>query len=159
MKKILCRLIISLIIIYVAVCGVIYVYPLPFFYNPSSLVSNVNNAHEYGYFADEVKYSSSDGTPLFAWYTKPLGNKKIIVFMHGNSHNEEEIYHKLREFAHEGFGTFIPEYRGFGGLEGKINQQNLEADAIAAVNYLHSIGYKNSDIYKYGYLKNKKECL
>ena len=44
----------------------------------------------------------------------------------------------------------MPEYRGFGGIKGKITQTNLEADALAAVRYLHSLGYKNSDIYIYG---------
>ena len=44
----------------------------------------------------------------------------------------------------------MPEYRGFGGLDGRINQQNLEDDAVAAVEHLHKLGYQNRDIIIYG---------
>lgn len=150
MKKILSKVLLFLVVLYLVVCCVIYLYPLPFFYNPTSRVSNIEHAREYDYPAQEIKYNSADGTPLFAWFTPPQKGKKIIVFMHGNSHNIEEFYHKMKTFVYEGYGTMIPEYRGFGGVKGKINQKNLEMDAIAAVKYLNSRGYKNSDIYVYG---------
>lgn len=60
--------------------------------------------------------------------------------MHGNSYNIEEFYYKLKTFANAGYGTFLPEYRGYGDVAGEITQENLEADAIAAVEYLHSQG-------------------
>jgi len=150
MKKILSKVLLFLVVLYLVVCCVIYLYPLPFFYNPTSRVSNIEHAREYDYPAQEVKYNSADGTPLFAWFTPPQKGKKIIVFMHGNSHNIEEFYHKMKTFAYDGYGTMLPEYRGFGGVKGKINQQNLENDAIAAIRYLNNLGYKNSDIYVYG---------
>lgn len=150
MKQIISRFLCAIAVIYLIICALIYFYPLPFFYNPSSRVSNIEHAHQYDYPAQEVKYTSADGTPLFAWYTPAQQGKKMIIFMHGNSHNVEEFYYKLKAFAYDGYGTFIPEYRGFGGVSGKINQKNLEDDAIAAVKYLNKQGYKNSDIYVYG---------
>lgn len=138
-------------IIYTLVCLLVFVYPQPFFYNPTLVKSDITHAHKYGYKAREVIYNSIDGTRLLAWYTAPHGGqKKIIVFMHGNSYNIEEFYYKLKTFANAGYGTFLPEYRGFGDVKGKISQANLEADAIAAVQYLYSQGYKNKDIYIYG---------
>lgn len=137
--------------IYGIFCILVFVYPKPFFYNPTTVRSDINHAHKYGYKAREVTYNSKDGTPLLAWYTEPHnGQKKIIVFMHGNSYNIEEFYYKLKTFANAGYGTFLPEYRGYGDVAGEITQENLEADAIAAVEYLHSQGYKNKDIYVYG---------
>lgn len=150
MKKTLIRTLVTLVIVYVFVCLLVWLCPRLFFYNPASRPSDINNAREYDYPAQEVKYTSADGTPLFAWYTAPQNGKKMVVFMHGNSHNIEEFYHKLKSFAYEGFGTFIPEYRGFGGLKGNISQKNLEADAQAAVRQLNRMGYKNEDIYVYG---------
>lgn len=137
--------------LYVLVSVLIFVYPQPFFYNPTNVKSDINHAHKYGYKAREVIYNSKDGTQLLAWYTAPhSGQRKIIVFMHGNSYNIEEFYYKLKIFANAGYGTLLPEYRGFGNIEGKISQENLENDAIAAIQYLHSQGYKNKDIYIYG---------
>ena len=121
-----------------------------FFYEPSHTKANLENAHEYDYLAQEVNYASADGTKLYGWYTPPTSKKSIIVFMHGNSYNIESFYHKLKSFAFDGYGTFLVEYRGFGGLDGKINQSNLEQDAIAAINFLNKLGYKNSEIYLYG---------
>ena len=136
--------------IYILICLSVIVYPQAFFYHPSSDKPDIRHAHEYDYPAREVEYVSADGTSLKAWFTSPHSGKKIIVFMHGNSHNIEEFYYKLKSFAYDGYGTFIPEYRGFGGLKGKINQKNLEADAIAAIKFLNKHGYQNSNIYLYG---------
>ncbi|MFI3240999.1 MAG: alpha/beta hydrolase [Alphaproteobacteria bacterium] len=147
MKKILC----FLIAVYLGVCALVRFYPLPFFYNPSDVSSNVENAKANGYNPEVVNYQSSDLTDLFAWYTKPQkDNHKAIIFMHGNSYNVEEFYYKLKTFADEGYATFIPEYRGFGGLRGEVSQTNLANDAIAAVEKLNSMGYKNNEIYVYG---------
>ena len=95
--------------IYGIFCVLVFVYPKPFFYNPTTVRSDINHAHKYGYKAREVTYNSKDGTPLLAWYTEPHnGQKKIVVFMHGNSYNIEEFYYKLKTFANAGYGTFLP---------------------------------------------------
>lgn len=147
MKKIIALL----VVIYGVVCAGVYYYPLPFFYNPSDKPSSLENAHANGYKAQKVEYKSEDGTELLAWYTKPAAkNKKIIVFMHGNSYNIETFYYKLKPFVEAGYATFLPEYRGFGGLKGKVSEANLSMDAIAAIQQLYKLGYKNSDIFVYG---------
>lgn len=151
MKKLLIWSAIVLTTAYVCLCGLIFFAPQHLFYAPSSEASDIEQAHLSGYAAEVVDYTSADGTSLFAWYTKPVdGNSKIVVFMHGNAYNIEGFYHKLQPFARKGYGTFIPEYRGFGGIEGQIKQKNLEEDAIAAVKYLYNLGYKNQDIIIYG---------
>lgn len=150
MKKILKITTIALASAYILFCLTILVFPQIFFYHPSLRPSELKNAHEYDYPAHEVKYVSADGTQLHAWYTAPTGKDKIIVFMHGNSYNIEEFYYKLKSFMLDGYGTFMPEYRGFGGLKGKINQKNLEADALAAIRFLNKHGYKNENIFLYG---------
>lgn len=140
-----------LFLAYGAFCALVYFHPQMFFYNPSSQPSDLSKAHAAGYMAKEVSYTSSDGTRLIGWYTPPSGNKKqVVVFMHGNSHNIGNFFPKLKPFADAGYGTFIPEYRGFGGIKGKITQVNLEADALAAMDYLKSLGYKNNQIIVYG---------
>lgn len=137
-------------ILYLLFCGIVFFKPQWFFYHPDMEPSKLEIAVKNGYPAEQVAYKSADGTPLYAWYTKPGVKKKIIVFMHGNSFNIEKFYHKLIPLMQAGYGTFLPEYRGFGNVPGVITQQNLGSDALAAVNYLHSQGYQNQDIIMYG---------
>lgn len=148
--KYLRRILLVLALLYVGLCLAVYDYPQLFFYNPTDIASNLEKAQADGYPAEQVEYTSADGTKLLAWYTKPTTQKKIIIFMHGNSYNVEKFAIKMVPLMEAGYGTFMPEYRGFGAVSGKITQANLEADAIAAVRYLYSLGYKNRDIIVYG---------
>lgn len=124
--------------------------PQHFFYHPKRTAADLKKAQADGYAAEEVQYASADGTRLYAWFTKPGHKNEIIVFFHGNAHNIEGFYYKLQPLIRAGYGVLLPEYRGFGGIEGKITEPALAADALAAVKYLHSIGYQNSQIILYG---------
>lgn len=150
LKRLLKILLSTALFAYIGFCATVYFCPQLFFYNPSNDVANIQNAHNIGYPAQEVEYQSKDGTELYAWFTKPKTNFPIVVFMHGNSYNIEKFTHKLIPFVREGYGTMLPEYRGFGGIKGTITQQGLEQDAAAAINWLYSQGYKNQDIILYG---------
>ena len=116
----------TLVMVYVLFCVAVYVYPEAFFYGPSSKKSDITKARQNGYPAEEVSFKSADGTELPAWYTKPGKQNKIVVFMHGNSYNVEKFYNKMIPFVKAGYGTFMPEYRGFGGIKGRITQANLD---------------------------------
>ncbi len=136
--------------VYAVLCGLIIFVPQMLFYAPSDIASDISEAKESGLTVEQKEYKSADGTKLLGWYVKPKEDKKVIVFMHGNAHNIEGFFHKLVPFARKGYGVFLPEYRGFGGLDGEINQKNLEADALAAVKELQKMGYNNEDIIIYG---------
>jgi len=150
-KKNIKSICINLIVTYAFFCWLIYFLPQWFLYSPDNNEVVVENAQANGYRATEVEYKSADGTPLFAWFTKPNDNKNIIVFMHGNASNIEGFYFKIVPFYNAGYGTFIPEFRGFSNIEGKITEKNMVADAIASIKYLHSKGYKNENIVLYGF--------
>ena len=129
---------IAMAVIYVVFCAAVYFRPQLFFYNPVHRNSNLEVARKNGYPAEQVEYAAADGTKLLAWYTKPHTGRPVIVFMHGNSYNVEKFYHKMIPLMEAGYGTFMPEYRGFGNVPGVITQQNLGTDALAAVKYLQS---------------------
>lgn len=138
------------VLAYVLFCALVYFFPQLFFYDPLHRPSRLEIAHANGYPAQKVEYSAADGTPLYAWYTPPLPGKPVIVFMHGNSFNIEKFYHKLVPLAEAGYGTLLPEYRGFGDVPGQITQAGLEQDAEAALSYLRNRGFSNRDIVIYG---------
>lgn len=135
---------------YISFCLAVYFYPQYFFYNPLNKRADLEQAIADGFLGKEVNYLSADNTKLYGWFVPPKDGKKIIVYFHGNSGNIEYFYHKLIPFISEGYGVFIGEYRGFGGIDGVINEANIAADAIAAIDYLHSLKYKNSSLIIYG---------
>ncbi|MDR1694572.1 MAG: alpha/beta hydrolase [Lactobacillaceae bacterium] len=146
-------IIIYLILIYIALMTLLYFFPQLFLYIPSNEVSNIEMARRNGYPAKLVEYKSEDGTDLYGWHTEPEGlhKGKIIVFMHGNALNIEAFFPKVSPFNRYGYATFMPEYRGFGGIKGKITDKNLVMDALAAVKEANKLGYKNEDIIVYGF--------
>lgn len=135
---------------YLLLCVAVAVFPEWFFYHPSQQISEIAKAHADELPFQEVEYQAADKTKLTAWFIPAEDSKKTIVFMHGNAQNVEAFYPKMKNFAEQGYGILMPEYRGFGGLKGKITQKNLEQDILAAVDYLTNLGYRQSDIYLYG---------
>ena len=135
---------------YVLFCLSVYVCPQWFFYHPTSSRADLSKAFSADFPAKEVEYTSADGTKLYGWFVKPAAGQKIVVFFHGNAYNIESFYHKLIPFVRSGYGVFIGEYRGFGGINGKLGQDNLAADAVAAVDYLSALGSQNTDLILYG---------
>ena len=149
--RLILRFVLGAAIGYLIFCGVVVFRQEWFFFHPSDERASLERAQKNGYKGKEVEYPASDGTMLYAWYSKPQNGKKIIVFMHGNSYNIEKFYKKMQPLQQAGYGTFIAEYRGFGGIKGRITEQNLVTDAKSAVNYLYQEGYKNRDIVIYGF--------
>ncbi|MBE6443553.1 MAG: hypothetical protein E7020_02670 [Alphaproteobacteria bacterium] len=150
LKKISIILTLILFSCWILFCLAVYHFPKYFFYNPSNEKSLIANAIANDFPAQEVKYKSQDGTILYGWYIAPKDKDKVIVFYHGNSFNIEAFYHKLTPFVEKGYGVFIGEYRGFGGIKGEISEKNLANDAVAAVDYLYTQGYSNDKLILYG---------
>lgn len=147
-KKFLYKIAGIFIVVYAVFCVTVYYKPQLFFYNPSRQKSVL--PEDASFPAEEVYYKAEDGTPLHAWYVKPRNGRPVIVFLHGNSYNIEKFYHKLLPLVKEGYGAFLPEYRGFGGIKGAITQSGLEMDTRAALQKLRRLGYSHKRIVLYG---------
>lgn len=146
------RIVVYIFLIYLLLCTMLYFLPELFLYHPNGKVADIDKARRNGYPAALVNYESKDGTELYGWYSKPEEhNGKLIVFFHGNGFNLEAFYMKVAPFYRYGYATFMPEYRGFGGIKGEINNENLVEDALAAMDEVYKLGYKNEDIIVYGF--------
>ena len=139
--------------LYLSASVCLYLYQDDLLYNPYDFEPEISLAKEDGLSnLEKVEYKSLDDINLYAWMQKPHSkNKKMILFLHGNSYNLSKFYKRLIPLANSGYGIFMAEYRGFGGNKGEIRQDNLEKDSVAALKYLNSIGYKNEDIIVYGF--------
>lgn len=98
-----------------------------------------------------VRFASTDGARLFAWFIKPIENKPTILFFHGQA--ESILHHQdLAEFAYRnGYGLFLLSYRGHYRAWGLPSEQGVYNDAQAAIYQLNKLGIKNEDIVLWGH--------
>jgi fermentation-respiration switch protein FrsA (DUF1100 family) len=94
-----------------------------------------------------VRYETSDGVRLAgAFFPPPSPDRPILLYVHGNA---EAAAHNL-PFADalraRGFGVFLAEYRGYGGLGGTPSEEGLYADGEAALAELGRSGVPPSRV-------------
>ena len=94
--------------------------------------------------------TDADGLKFLTWYLPPKNGEKIILYFHGNAGNIGDRRAKFFSFRDAGFGVFAISYRGYFGSEGKPSEDGLIKDAEASLEYLHELGYQDSEIVLFG---------
>ena len=92
---------------------------------------------------EQVDIPRRDGARQFAWIMESPqspDDSTWVLFLHGNAATVAARvniahYSELRKL---GLNVMAPEYRGFGGLDGLPTEPVLEADALAAYDYLRN---------------------
>lgn len=98
-----------------------------------------------------VPLRADDGWPVGGWYAPPKNpDKPTVVFFHGNSGTIGSRAFKARILLDAGFGVFLAEYRGYGGMPGQPSEKGLYADARAVVNWLIARGVPAARLVLYG---------
>lgn len=154
MKEILIKALFVLTLLfslYVLTAFILYSFQKKFIFHPSKEKADIATIQEKIKKIKEVTYLLPDGKEIYAWYLAPQKGKKLIVFFHGNSGNLSSNTTQLSYFANLGYGFLLPEYEGFGGIKGDLNQSNLEQDAKTTLLWALSKGYKPKDIIIYGH--------
>lgn len=139
------------IFIYILCCLCVYVFQDKMLYHPYSERADILLVQKEIKNLKEVSYSLPDGKKVYAWYLKPKNGNKIVLYFHGNTGNLNYNSKRISFFEKEGFGVFLPEYQGFGNINGNISQSGLECDVRTALNWLLSHGYKEENIIIYGH--------
>ncbi len=98
-----------------------------------------------------IRFASTDGARLFAWFIPPVNKKPTILYFHGQA--ESILYHQdIAEFAYRnGYGIFMLSYRGHYRAWGLPSEQGVYNDAQAAINKLNQLGVKTKDIILWGH--------
>ena len=100
---------------------------------------------------DEVFLEVSDSLKLLAWFSRPVNNKPVIVYFHGNSFDIGERAYRIKNYIKEGFGVLLPAYRGFSGNKGNPTEKNIYNDSKLFINWLiDKNNIKENDIILYG---------
>lgn len=86
---------------------------------------------------EDVRFSSSDGTRLAAWWV-PSENGAAVIALPGASSTREDVLNHAALLAHEGYGVLLLDYRGHGESGGRGMQFGWQAerDVSAAISYV-----------------------
>ena len=88
---------------------------------------------------DEVRFTSTDGTPLTGWFVPSQGKAKgTVIHFHGNAQNMTAHFSFVDWLPAEGFNVFTFDYRGYGRSGGTPQRQGIYNDCIAAIKYVQT---------------------
>jgi len=85
--------------------------------------------------AQELRLESIDGERLIAWHVPPLGDRPVILYLHGNAGALNLRAGRFEWLIAEGDGLLALSYRGFGGSSGQPSEQGLINDGLAAYDF------------------------
>lgn len=103
---------------------------------PVSTVPLPSDASLAGVGAGLVEYVTDDGVALRGARFEGKPDSPVVLFFHGNG---ESAVHRLplgAELAKSGIGSFLAEYRGYGGCAGRPSEAGLYRDGEAAMRAL-----------------------
>jgi pimeloyl-ACP methyl ester carboxylesterase len=91
-----------------------------------------------GLEAEPVRYSTSDGVELFAWYIPPDSDGRTVVVRHGSGSTSADALSQAAVLARHGFGVLLTDARGHGSSGGRAMDFGWhgEQDIRAAIDYL-----------------------
>jgi uncharacterized protein len=98
----------------------------------------------------EVRLSTPDGVTLIAWQARAAPGKPTLLYFHGNGGGLIDRADRIKRFTREGYGLFMPAYRGYAGSGGAPSETALIADARLAYDHLVAEGLKAEQIVVYG---------
>ena len=118
-SKILKRLLLGIVLIYLALCTWLYVQQRSMLYFPVPAMANVQAQ------AFEL---SSDDLQLKGWVVNP-GQSEAVIYFGGNG---EQIEWNAPEFQSSipKVTVYLVPYRGYGGNPGQVTEENLYRDAL-----------------------------
>lgn len=110
------------------------------FYRPSH--DKFTSPTELGLVYEDIVFASSDGTRLHGWLLfargEPRNTKGTVIHFHGNTRNISHHIQYVKWLPPHGFNVFLFDYRGYGESNGHPEPKGLEADGVAAIEYLRS---------------------
>jgi len=146
----LAKVLFTFIVSYIIAVGLVYTSQRLMQYHPNK--DYPGNPKVYGLLdAKEIKLKAEDGQELYAWFVAPKEKDgKIFVIYHGNTGSLAGRADKASDLIKLGYGVYLCEYRGFGGIKGSISEEGLYKDARAGLDWILTNGYDISQLVLYG---------
>jgi fermentation-respiration switch protein FrsA (DUF1100 family) len=94
-----------------------------------------------------ARYETADDIRLAgAFFPPPSPGRPVLLYFHGNAESASHNLPLADSFRASGFGVFLAEYRGYGGLTGSPSEDGLYADGEAALAVLARLGVPASRV-------------
>jgi len=140
-------ILISLVLLYIALCLIFYFFQHFFFFRPEILSTAFK--YQYTFPFDEYNFHTKDGGRINAIHFKVPNSRGVIYYLKGNSKSIKGWGKFAKDFVSNGYDFFMMDYRGFGKSRGKRTQQLLFDDAQYLYDWLKE-RYPEKNIVVYG---------
>jgi len=147
--KLLSKIFLVLIGIYIAGLTLIYFNQEKFIFLPTKL--DQNYVYHFQDNFEEINLKTSDDININALLFKTDNPKGVIYYLHGNSGNLSGWGDLAGLYLELGYDFFVIDYRGFGKSGGKIsNEQEFYSDAQLGYDFIKN-SYRENEIVIIGY--------
>jgi pimeloyl-ACP methyl ester carboxylesterase len=149
MKRIFLKLFAFLIVMYVAICTMLFFLQEKLIFHPQKLSSGYTFSFDQKF--TELNIVTSNKKLLNAILFEADSSKGLIFYLHGNSGALDTWGGVAKTYTDFNYDVFIPDYPGYGKSEGYINsQQELLRDIQIAYDEMKK-RYKENKIIVLGY--------
>lgn len=149
MKKMFLNLLIIFLVFYIVICAVLYFFQEKLIFFPEEL----DKSFQFRFHQDfeEINIKTQDNVLLNSILFKADSSKGVIFYLHGNAGALNSWGEVAEIYTNLNYDVFMPDYRGYGKSEGKINsEQQLFQDIQTVYNSLKT-KYDESKIIVLGY--------
>jgi alpha-beta hydrolase superfamily lysophospholipase len=147
--KIIKRILIILVVIYLVICELLYMFQGKLIFHPEKVDKGFK--FEYNQPYEEVNIKTQDNVLLNGLLFKADSSKGVIFYLHGNGGTLTTWGNVAKTYTDLNYDVFILDYRGYGKSEGSISsQEQIFQDIQTVYDYLKS-RYEESKIIVLGY--------
>lgn len=140
-------ILLSISIIYVAICVSFYFFQHFAFFRPERL--DPSFTYKYPFPFEELNFDMEDGGRINAIHFKVPNTRGIVYYLKGNSKSIKGWGKFAKDFLSNGYDFFMMDYRGFGKSQGKRSQEKVFSDAQFIYKWLTK-NYPEDKIVIYG---------
>jgi uncharacterized protein len=127
------------VVVYIGLCGWLWVSQRRLMYLPSSALGATPSDLSLGYEEVWIPLTENEGGGLHGWWLPADRRGALtILYLHGNAGNVSSNFAKAAALRAIGAAVLAVDYRGYGLSSGPFpNEQRLYSDAWAAWQFLH----------------------
>ena len=149
MKSLFIKVSITLLVLYILLCGLVYFIQEKLIFFPEKLDKDFK--FDFGQEYQEINFKTSDNLQLNAVLFPASHSKGLIFYLHGNAGSINSWGGVAKTYTDLNYDVMIMDYRGFGKSDGNISTQaQLFQDAQIAYDEMKSI-YDENKIIVLGY--------
>ncbi|MFH1230963.1 MAG: alpha/beta hydrolase [Planctomycetota bacterium] len=133
-SKLLLRIFVILIAVYLGILVIVYLGQDKMLYYPNrDITDNPNNI---GLSYIETVFTTTDNVRITGWYIPATPERGTVLFCHGNAGNISTWLNRISLFNKMNLSTLIFDYRGYGKSSGSPSENGTYLDAEAGWDYL-----------------------